>query len=190
MTVDAYAHIQRLVSLVKWRPCLSVQAEGSVVFCIFCGQRDSMPRGLIKKCLLVTVGSVCRLKNGSQLGLETWQTFCWWRRGWNGGAEVAETTIKRLLCYGFRRSGKVMGRVYQCWWRICQKINVFSRFRYHVLHPFVAYLPTLPRMYYIEKLRSDCHNYHFWSTRQESRISLLPHTFPRMNSCEHNTEYA
>jgi transposase len=32
------------------------------------------------------------------------------------GAEVAETTDKRLLCCGFRRTGKAMGQVYQCWW--------------------------------------------------------------------------
>jgi hypothetical protein len=45
------------------------------------------------------------------------------------GAEVAETTVKRLLCCGFRRSGKAIGQVYQCWWRICREINVFfSRF--------------------------------------------------------------
>jgi hypothetical protein len=25
-----------------------------------------------------------------------WQTFRWWRRNWNGGAEVAEATITRL----------------------------------------------------------------------------------------------
>jgi hypothetical protein len=36
-----------------------------------------------------------------------------------GGAEVAETTVKRLLCCGFRRTGKALGLVYQCWWRIC-----------------------------------------------------------------------
>jgi hypothetical protein len=30
------------------------------------------------------------------------------------GAEVAETTVKRLLCCGFRSTGKVMGQVYQC----------------------------------------------------------------------------
>jgi hypothetical protein len=32
-----------------------------------------------------------------------------------------------------------MGQVYQCWWRICREINVFSRFEYHkfyVLYPF------------------------------------------------------
>jgi hypothetical protein len=35
------------------------------------------------------------------------------------GAEVAKTTVKRLLCCGFRRTVKVMGQVYQCWWRMC-----------------------------------------------------------------------
>jgi hypothetical protein len=63
-------------------------------------------------------------------------------------AEVAETTMRRLLCYGFRRTGKAMGQMYQCWWRICREINVFSRLEYHtlyVLYPFVTYLLTLPR---------------------------------------------
>jgi hypothetical protein len=39
-----------------------------------------------------------------------------------------------------------MGQVYQCWWRICREINVFSRFEYHmfyILYPFVANLLTL-----------------------------------------------
>jgi hypothetical protein len=35
------------------------------------------------------------------------------------GAEVAETTVKRLPCCGFRRTGEAMGQVYQWWWRIC-----------------------------------------------------------------------
>jgi hypothetical protein len=77
-----------------------------------------------------------------------WHTFRWWRRGWNGGAKFAETIVKRLLCWGFRRTGRVMGQVYQCWWRICREINVFfSTFEYHVFHvlyPFVTYLLTLP----------------------------------------------
>jgi hypothetical protein len=71
---------------------------------------------------MFTVGSVCRL----MLFATGWQTFRW-RRGWNGGAEVADTTVKRLLCCGFRRTGKVMGQVYQCWWRLCREINVFSQ---------------------------------------------------------------
>jgi hypothetical protein len=60
-------------------------------------------------------------------------------------AEVAETTVKRLLCCGFRCTGKAMGQEYQCWWTICREINVFSRFVYHmfyVLYPFVTYLLT------------------------------------------------
>jgi hypothetical protein len=74
-----------------------------------------------KKCILFTVGSVCRVKRFTT----GWQTFRWWRRGWNGGGEVAETTVKRLLCRGFRRPGKAMGPVHQCWWRICREINIF-----------------------------------------------------------------
>jgi hypothetical protein len=35
------------------------------------------------------------------------------------GAEVAEATVKRLLCCGFRRIGTAIGQVYQCWRRIC-----------------------------------------------------------------------
>jgi hypothetical protein len=38
---------------------------------------------------------------------------------------VAETTVKRLLCCGFRRIGKAMGQVYQCWWRICREMKCF-----------------------------------------------------------------
>jgi hypothetical protein len=41
-----------------------------------------------------------------------WQKFRWWWRGWNGGAGMAETTGKKLLCCGFRRTGKFMGQVY------------------------------------------------------------------------------
>jgi hypothetical protein len=58
---------------------------------------------------------------------------------------VAETTVKILLCCEFRRTGKVMGQVYQCWWRICREINVFFRFEYcmfYVVYTFVTYLLT------------------------------------------------
>jgi hypothetical protein len=65
------------------------------------------------------------------------------------GAEVAETRIKSLLCCRFQRTGEVMRKVYQCWWKIYQEINVLSRFEYHmfyVLYPFVTYLLTLPHI--------------------------------------------
>jgi hypothetical protein len=45
-----------------------------------------------------------------------------------------------------------MGEVYQCWWRICQEINVFSfpNFEYrilYILYIFVTKLLTLPHLY-------------------------------------------
>jgi hypothetical protein len=40
---------------------------------------------------------------------------------------------KDIFC-GFLRTGKAMGQVYQCWWRICREINVFFQVRIsHVL---------------------------------------------------------
>jgi hypothetical protein len=114
--------------------------------CAFCGQKDSMQRIFINKCFLFTMGSVCRVKRF----ISRWQTFRWWWRGWNESAEGAETTVKRLLCCGFRRSGKAMGQVYQWWWRICREINVSSRLKYHIfyiLYPFANYLLTFPRIF-------------------------------------------
>jgi hypothetical protein len=62
------------------------------------------------------------------------------------GAEVVEATVKRLLCCGFRRTGKAMGQVCLCWRTICRERNAFTRFEYrvfYVLYPLVIYLPTL-----------------------------------------------
>jgi hypothetical protein len=48
--------------------------------------------------------------------------------------EEVETEVRKWLCSGFRRTGKAMGQVYQCWWRICREINVFFQVRIsHVL---------------------------------------------------------
>jgi hypothetical protein len=106
------------------------------------------PRIFMKKCFLFTAASVYRVKRFTT----GWQTFRWWRRRRNGGAEVAETTVKNLLCYCFRRTGKAMGQVYQYWWRICREICFFLWFQCHifyVLYPFVTYLLTLPRIRYL-----------------------------------------
>jgi hypothetical protein len=48
--------------------------------------------------------------------------------------EAAETTVRRLLCCGFRCTGKTTGQAYQCWWRICREIHVFYRFEYHTFN--------------------------------------------------------
>jgi hypothetical protein len=117
--------------------------KNTVLFCVFCGQEYSVERIFIKKCFLFIVGSVYRVKRFTA----GWLRFFWWRRGWNEGAEVAETAVKRLLCYGFRRTGKAMGPVYQSWWRICREIKVrpcLNNMIYE-LYPFVVYLLALFR---------------------------------------------
>jgi hypothetical protein len=47
---------------------------------------------------------------------------------------VDKTTVKRLICGGFRRTGKAMGQLYQCWWRICREINVFPMLEYRMFY--------------------------------------------------------
>jgi hypothetical protein len=51
---------------------------------------------------------------------------------------VPETTVKRLLCCGFRRTDKAMRQVYQCWWRICREINVFFQVRISHVIGFIS----------------------------------------------------
>jgi hypothetical protein len=53
-----------------------------------------------------TVGSVSGVKRFTS----GCQTFRWWRRGWNGVKQVAETTVNRLLCCEFRTT-EAMGQV-------------------------------------------------------------------------------
>jgi hypothetical protein len=64
---------------------------------VFCGQEDSVRSIFIKKCLLFTVGGVCRVKRFTT----GWQTFRWWRRRWKGDAEVAKTTVKNFCAVDF-----------------------------------------------------------------------------------------
>jgi hypothetical protein len=85
------------------------------------GQKDSMQKIFINICSLFTVGNICR-ESGSQLDWEDVRNV---RAVARPVAEVAERTVKRLLICWFRLTGKAMGQVYQCWWRICREINVF-----------------------------------------------------------------
>jgi hypothetical protein len=87
----------------------------------FLGGKDSMRRILIKKCILFKVGSVCRVMQFTTASRNSLQD------------EEVETEVEKwlrqqskgLLCRGFRRAGKAMGQVYQCWWRTCREINVY-----------------------------------------------------------------
>jgi hypothetical protein len=69
----------------------------------------------IKKRFQFTMASVCHLEKFSQGRSKVA----------DDETEVGETTVKRLLCCGFQRTGKTLGHVYQCWWGICRKVNVF-----------------------------------------------------------------
>jgi hypothetical protein len=71
------------------------------------------------------------------------------------GAEVAETTVKRLLCCVFRLAGKAMGQVYQCEWRICWEIHFFPRFEYHM---FCAFYPHTYWLFLLPLLNSKFSN--------------------------------
>jgi hypothetical protein len=62
---------------------------------------------------------------------------------------VAETAVKRHLCCGFRRTGKAMGQVYQCWCRICRDINVFFQILISHIISFIS----------ISDLFTDSHAY-------------------------------
>jgi hypothetical protein len=53
------------------------------------------------------------------------------RLKWRCGS--AWDNSQKLMWCGFLCTGKAMGQVYQCWWRIFWEINVYSRFEYHVL---------------------------------------------------------
>jgi hypothetical protein len=41
--------------------------------------------------------------------------------------------VKILLCCRFWHTGKAMGQVYQCFWRICWETDIFYMFEYHIL---------------------------------------------------------
>jgi hypothetical protein len=59
----------------------------------------------------------------------------WKRRPGSGSDNSQKTSTLRVSTHC-----KAMGQVYQCWWRICREMNVFSRFEhrmFYVLYPFV-----------------------------------------------------
>jgi hypothetical protein len=128
-----HAHVQRLVSVVKmttvFEGCTTEEQRSVLRFFLWAKGRTAKD---IHKKMFPVYGGKCFLHKA----VHNWV----WKRGKhslmtkssNGGAEMAETTVKRLLCCRFQCNGKAMGQVHQCWCRICQEINVFSRFEYHV----------------------------------------------------------
>jgi hypothetical protein len=69
----------------------------------------------IKKCFLFTVESVLSSKAVHSCVEKFSQGRLKIADDARPGAEVAETTVKRLQCCGFQCIGKTMEQVYQCW---------------------------------------------------------------------------
>jgi hypothetical protein len=58
-----HSHVQRLVSVVKMATVVEkCIAEEQLSVVRFCGQKDSVQRININKCLVFAVGSVCHVK--------------------------------------------------------------------------------------------------------------------------------
>jgi hypothetical protein len=96
-----------------------VLQKSSVMLYSFCGQKDSLQTKFLKK--NVSCGKYLPRK-----AIHNWvekfsQRLSKAADDARPDAEVAETTVKRLLCCGFRRTGKAMGQVYQCRRRICRE---------------------------------------------------------------------
>jgi hypothetical protein len=80
-----------------------------------------MQRIFIRKCFLFTVGCVCRIQHFTTGSINPLKDVRKSEMMPDQVAllrlrqkQVAETTVKRLLCCGFRRTGKAMGQMYQC----------------------------------------------------------------------------
>jgi hypothetical protein len=130
-------HVQKLVSVVKMttllEECTTEKQRNLVRF--FCGQKNSMQRTFINTLLcLLREMSVCRLKRfttGSRNSLtdvSNSQMMADQVRQW------LRQQSKELPCCEFRRTGKAMGQVYQCWWRIYREILFLFRFEYRVFY--------------------------------------------------------
>jgi hypothetical protein len=103
----------------------SILPKSRILLCFFSGHKDSMQRIFLKKCFLFTVGSVSRLKRFTTESRNSLKDL---RKPQMMPDQVALLRLRqkqRLLCCGFRRTGKAMGRMYQCWWRIFHEINGF-----------------------------------------------------------------
>jgi hypothetical protein len=118
-----------------------------------CGQNDSMQSIFIKKYILLIVGSVCRVKQFTT-GLRKVANVSVMTKGLKRRCGSGWNNSQKFLCCEFRCTGIAMEQVYQCWWRICLEINVFSRFEYYmlyVLYPSVTYLLTLPLIMWLQE---------------------------------------
>jgi hypothetical protein len=78
---------------------------------IFCGLKDSLQAKFEKK-IFPVYGGKCLSRKAIHNWVEKFSQGRWEvAEDARQGAEVAEVTVERLLCCGFRRTGKAMGQV-------------------------------------------------------------------------------
>jgi hypothetical protein len=115
-------HVQRLVSVVKTVTVLekyTTEQQSSVAR--FLWPKDSMQRMFIKQMFPVNGGKCLSCKAVHNWVEKFSQGRSKFADGARPGAEVTETRVKRLLCCGFRHTGKAMRQVYQYSSRICRE---------------------------------------------------------------------
>jgi hypothetical protein len=123
---EAQIHVQKLVSVVKMATVLGeyiTEEQSSLVRILWAKGFNAKD---IRKEIFHVYGGKCLSRKAVYNWVEKFSQGCS-KVAYDArpGAEVTETTVKRLLCCGFRSTGKPMGKVRECWWRICREINVF-----------------------------------------------------------------
>jgi hypothetical protein len=144
-----HAYVQRLVSVVKMATVFegSITGKQRFIMVFFCGQRDSVQR------VFITSFHVYDGKCLSRKAVHNWATDVSLMTK-RLKPEARKWLRQRSEDCGCPRTGKAMGKVYQCWWRICREVNVFCRFKYRMfcdLYQFMTYLLTLPRVFVSSK---------------------------------------
>jgi hypothetical protein len=113
-----------LVSVVKRRPCLRGIRKAAFSCAFFFMAKELTSKDIHKE--MFTVGNIYHVKR-----------FITWLRNslkdvWKSPVRCGsgrDNRQKTFLCSAFGRTGKAIGQVYQCWWRICREINVTPRLR-------------------------------------------------------------
>jgi hypothetical protein len=127
---DAHAHVQRLVSVAKIAIMLEQCTAEEQCFVV----RILWAKGLNVKNIHKEMPPVYGGKFLSRKAVPSWVKI--FSQGHSKveddappGAEVAGVTVRWLLCSWFRRTGKTIGQMYHCRWRICQEMKCFSQVR-------------------------------------------------------------
>jgi hypothetical protein len=108
--------------------------------CFLGGKKDSMQRIFIKKCFLFAVGGVYSVKmfiTGSRTSLKDIRKL---RMMLDQVQKWLRQLSKDFYAVGSDTLVKRWDKLCQCWLRICQEINVISRFEYYKFYILYIHL--------------------------------------------------